>query len=657
MKSLGYARLARALLAAACVCLGAVLARNLGVTSPVLTVVWDDLYYLTEVLAVAVCGLRVLCSKGSERAAWALLTAGLTAYFLGDMYCLFVLPVESPPFPSPADAGYLCIYPAAYVALVLLLRARSDGVSPMLWLDGIVGGLAATAVGAALVLGVVASTAGPLATVVTNLAYPLGDLIMVAFAIIVLTVTGRRGGSTWAILALAFAVWGVADSIYLYRTATDTYTEFTLLDTGWPATYVLIAFAAWRPVQRLDTRRLRASMLALPALMTGVALGLLVADHYLRLNAVAVWLACASIATAVVRFAFVFRQNLQLLSVSEIEASTDPLTGLGNRRALLRDLDRVIADDDPAVLAIFDLDGFKGYNDTFGHLAGDALLTRLGQRLTETTAGRGTAYRMGGDEFCMLSTGANEEPDALVADAAAALRESGEHFSIGCSHGAALVPAECSDAVDALRLADQRMYGAKRSGRRSNDEAVHQVLLRVAAEHDGELREHVDEVADFAGLVGSELGLSGGELTDLRRAAQLHDIGKVAIPDAILHAPRALTASEWTYMRQHTIIGERIINAAPELKEVARIVRSSHERYDGAGYPDGTAGEDIPLGARIVAVCDAYDAMVTHRAYRGAMPVEHALAELERCSGSQFDPAVVAAFVAVLAESPATVHA
>jgi two-component system, cell cycle response regulator len=660
MSAHSHTKLARALLVAAVVCLGAVLARNLGVTSPVLTVAWNDVYYLTEFLAIAVCGLRVLSCTGSERAAWAVLTAGLTAYFLGDLYYELVLPAESPPYPSPADAGYLCIYPAAYVALVLLLRARTDGVSPLLWLDGIIGGLAATAVGAALVLGVVASTEGPLATVITNLAYPLGDLVMLAFAVVVLTVTGRRGGSTWVVLALAFAVWGVADSLYLYRAASGTYEEFTVLDTGWPATYVLIAVAAWRPVQRLDTHRLRASMLAPPALMTSVALALLLLDHYLRLNQVAIWLASASIASAVVRFGLVFRQNLQLLGVSEQEAATDALTGLGNRRALLRDLDRVIADaveQDPAVLALFDLDGFKSYNDTFGHLAGDALLARLGHRLTETTAGQATAYRMGGDEFCLLSSGHCEDPEALVAAAVSALRESGERFTIGCSHGAVLLPAESTEPVEALRLADQRMYAAKRSGRRTNDEAVHQVLLRVAAEHDGELRDHVDEVADFAELVGRELGLGDAELLDVRRAAQLHDIGKVAIPDAILHAPRALTEDEWVYMRQHTIIGQRIINAAPELKEVARIVRASHERYDGAGYPDGTAGEDIPLGARVVAVCDAYDAMVTARAYRRALPVEQALAELERCAGGQFDPAVVAAFVAVLAQSTATVHA
>jgi HD-GYP domain-containing protein (c-di-GMP phosphodiesterase class II) len=193
------------------------------------------------------------------------------------------------------------------------------------------------------------------------------------------------------------------------------------------------------------------------------------------------------------------------------------------------------------------------------------------------------------------------------------------------------------------------MYANKRSGRRSADEAVHQVLLRVAAEHDGELSDHVNDVADLVARVGRGLGLSADELVEVRRAAALHDIGKVAIPDAILQAPRALTEVEWAYMRRHTIIGERIIAAAPELRGVGRIVRSSHERWDGKGYPDGLAGEEIPLGARIVAVCDAYDAMITDRAYRRGRSSHEALEELRRCAGKQFDPVVVGAFAAAMA--------
>ena len=296
--------------------------------------------------------------------------------------------VAAPPYPSAADAGYLSIYPAAYVAVMLLVRARAGRVSAALWLDGVVCGLAVAAVGAALVFGVVASTEGSLATVVTNLAYPLGDLSMLAFIIAVVAVAGRRAGSMWLLLGAAFATWAVADVIYLYQAALGSYREFTPLDTAWPAAYVLIGFAAWRPARRLDARRLRGGMLALPVALTLVALGMLVLDHYSELNEVALWLACGSVAMAVVRFALSFRENLRTLSSSETEALTDVLTGLGNRRALLVDLERVLADarrERPAVLALFDLDGFKGYNDSFGHPAGDALLARLGHNLAVAT--------------------------------------------------------------------------------------------------------------------------------------------------------------------------------------------------------------------------------------------------------------------------------
>jgi two-component system cell cycle response regulator len=478
---------------------------------------------------------------------------------------------------------------------------------------------------------------------------------MLAFVMAVITVTGWRAGRTWLLIALGFATFAIADTIYLYQTAIGTYQEFTALDVTWPASYVVLAFAAWQPATRLDARSLRrVGMLALPATMALVSLAMLVFDHYRPLNGLALWLASASIAAVVVRFAVTFRENLRMLHASEEEATTDALTLLGNRRALIRDLELAEADGGEHVLALFDLDGFKGYNDAFGHPAGDALLTRLGRNLATTIAGHGAAYRIGGDEFCVLAClGEGEAPD-LVARAAASLGDRGERFRITSSYGMVHLPREASVPADALRLADQRMYADKRGGRRSSEETVHQVLLRVVGEHDGALLHHLDDVARLADLVGHELGLSRSELTDLRRAAALHDIGKVAIPDAILNAPRPLQPEEWEYMRQHTVIGARIIGAAPELEGVAQIVRWSHERYDGSGYPDGLAGEDIPVGARIVAVCDGYDAMTTTRAYRAALTPEHALAELERCAGSQFDARVVAAFVrAARAAAPA----
>ncbi|HEX2102805.1 MAG TPA: diguanylate cyclase [Solirubrobacteraceae bacterium] len=634
----------------------AVLVRDLGVESPVWSWGWDKVYNLVELLAVATVGLRAATTRGSERASWIALTLGLAGFAAGDLYWTLVLAgLDEPPYPSPADAGYLAIYPGAYVALVLLLRARAGRVSSTLWLDGLIAALSVAALGAALVFGVVASIDGSFAAVATNLGYPLGDLAMLAFVFAVMTVTGWRAGRTWALIALGFAVFAVADTIYLYQSAVGTYEENTLLDTGWPASFMILAFAAWQPPKRLDAGHLRGwGMLVVPGVLAVVPLGMLVLDHYSRINQLALWLAAATGLVVVARFALTFRENVRMLRESEFEATTDALTGLGNRRALLRDLQAAAGVDVPGhshVLVLFDLDGFKSYNDAFGHPAGDALLERLGRNLAATLNGRGGAYRMGGDEFCVLVLVADGDSDTVIADASAALTERGERFNVGCSHGT-VVLERVGDPAEALRLADQRMYANKHGGRQTREEMVHQVLLRVLGEHDGALRDHVDDVAQLAERVARRLGLDDRDVADVRRAAALHDIGKVAIPDAILHAPRALTEDEWEYMRQHTIIGARIIGAAPEMARVAEMVRSSHERWDGGGYPDGLAGAEIPLGARIVSVCDTFDAMTTMRAYRGAGPVDEALAELQRCAGSQFDPAVVDAFMAVFEARP-----
>jgi diguanylate cyclase (GGDEF)-like protein/putative nucleotidyltransferase with HDIG domain len=658
----GAPKIVRYLLAATVLSFLAVVVRDgFGVGFPLWEAGWSKSYNVTEALGVAVCALRALHASGRERAAWLTLTLGLFGFFAGDVYYTVVItPLgEIAPFPSPADAGYLAIYPGSYIALVLLLRARAGRVPSSLWMDGLISSLAVAALGAALVFGVVASTEGSFAAVATNLGYPLGDLTLLAFVIGVVTVTGWRPGRTWVLIGAGFALFAVIDTIYLYQAALGTYVEDRLLDAGWPFAYVLVAFAAWQPQKRIDARALRGgAMLVLPAGSALVSLGLLLFDHYVELNDFALWMASASLLAVVARFGLTFRANLRMLRASEEEATTDALTGLGNRRALVRDLERAASDDDGAathVLALFDLDGFKSYNDAFGHPAGDSLLERLGANLAAAIAGRGSAYRMGGDEFCLLAPVDGESADEIVAGAAAALSERGERFSVGCSYGLVVLEGETLHPAEALRVADQRMYANKRGGRRSSEETIHQVLLSVVGEHDGALRDHVDDVAILADQVGRELGLSDGDLAHLRRAAALHDIGKVAIPDAILHAPRKLTEEEWVYMRQHTIIGARIIGAAPELLPVAKIVRSSHERYDGGGYPDQLAGEDIPLGARVVAVCDSFDAMTTTRSYREAMSVSDALEELDRCAGTQFDPRVVAAFRAVLADTAVAV--
>jgi diguanylate cyclase (GGDEF)-like protein len=340
------------------------------------------------------------------------------------------------------------------------------------------------------------------------------------------------------------------------------------------------------------------------------------------------------------------REKESLLGASQFEARTDPLTGLGNRRALASDLERAIAE--PAgphelLLAMFDLDGFKQYNDSFGHAAGDALLQRLGGSLAVAVDPLGSAYRLGGDEFCLLARCSRESAEPLIAAATDALQDGGEGWHVGCSQGAVWIPSEATSESQALILADERMYGNKAT-RSSASRQVTDALLQVITEQNAFLDEHVERVAELAGLVAEALGQSDHEVWLVRLAARLHDVGKTAIPARILGKAGPLDEGEWEFMHRHPQIGERIVLAAPALAGTAPLIRSSHERVDGRGYPDGLVGEDIPLGARIIAVCDAFDAMTSERPYRGPMNVDPALEELKRHVGTQFDGTVVEAF-------------
>jgi diguanylate cyclase (GGDEF)-like protein len=330
------------------------------------------------------------------------------------------------------------------------------------------------------------------------------------------------------------------------------------------------------------------------------------------------------------------------------EAVTDALTGLGNRRKLIADLSQELplaGPTRPLAILLCDLDGFKLYNDAFGHPAGDALLARLGHRLEHAIGATGAAYRLGGDEFCVVAPLGEVGLESLAAVTLKALSERGDGFDVGCSYGAVVATGDLKLADAALRAADQLLYASKSSGRRSAGRQAADALLQALHERQPELDDHLHGVGDLVASVGRRLGLSDEELDLLRQAGELHDLGKVAIPDSILSKPDALDADEWEFVRQHPLVGERIISAAPALAQVGKLVRASHERFDGTGYPDGKAGEEIPLGARIIAVCDAYDAMIGPRPYRLGMSEEVALAELRRCSGEQFDPAIVEVFV------------
>ncbi|HZU39789.1 MAG TPA: diguanylate cyclase [Solirubrobacteraceae bacterium] len=608
---------------------------------------WDWLYNALEIAATILCALRVLLRRQS-RWAWLAITLGLAMFSAGDLYYSLAWgpDANNVPFPSIADGLYLSFYPPVYLGILLLLRRRVGRLPAGVWLDGVIGALAIAALGAAFVFGaVLAQTHGAPLTVATNLAYPLADLLLVGILVGIMALTGFDLRGDWILLAAGFALFAVTDSIYLVQTANNSYVANGLLDVGWPGAMVLMSLAAWRPTPRRRRARTEGwGMFLIPTAAAVACVALALDDHFTRLPLVAEILATACLVVVIVRLALSFAENLRMLRASRREAVTDALTGLGNRRALKLELDARLAEApvEPFVLAFYDLDGFKGYNDTFGHQAGDALLTRLGRRVAAELP-EARVYRMGGDEFCVLVSEADGGLDS-AARAAGALSEHGSSFRVSCSYGTVRVPAEARDGDTAMLLADARMYDHKGARRPSAASESQRVLLRALAERNSELGQHNDDVAALVQAVCGELDLDPAQALAARRAAELHDVGKLAIPDAILNKPGPLDESEWAFMRQHTIVGERIVAAATSLRDVAPIVRSSHERWDGGGYPDGLAGERIPLGARIVAVCDAFDAMTTTRPYREAIGVTEALAELRRCAGKQFDARVVAAF-------------
>jgi diguanylate cyclase (GGDEF)-like protein len=410
-----------------------------------------------------------------------------------------------------------------------------------------------------------------------------------------------------------------------------------------------MGFAAWRfgSKRQAAARTESWRSIALPIVFGLLAVGLETYDHFTRINLLSLALIGACLMAVLARLMVTFGEYLRMLRATRQEAMTDPLTGLANRRRLACDLEEALSKPERSVsclFVLFDLNGFKLYNDTFGHPAGDALLSRLGTRLAEEVEARGCAYRMGGDEFCVLLPFRGEAPEHLVSKIASALSEQGDAFSIDCAYGWVTLPDEAGDSEAALRLADQRMYVQKQGGRASARAQSKDVLLQALVERSPDLGPHLSDVAELAVATARQLGVGGVELERIRAAGELHDIGKVAIPDAILDKPGKLDESEWEYVKRHSAVGERIVAAAPALAEVAMLVRSIHERFDGGGYPDGLAGEAIPLGARVVAVCDAFDAMTSNRPYRRTLDEAGAIAELRRNAGTQFDPEVVQAF-------------
>jgi GGDEF domain-containing protein len=311
-----------------------------------------------------------------------------------------------PATPSLADAFSLLYYPLIYVGLVLLLRGRLQRFSPTIWLDGAIAAVTTAAI-------LAGATHGDVAAVATNLAYPGGDLILIGIVVGVFALSGWRPGRRWLLLGAGLGLTSIADAAFLYESARGTYVIGGIVDSLYIAAALSIGISAWQPAPPRRTLVLeRRRLLVFPCLFGVGALGVLLYGGIHHLGVVALTCAAIAVLLVILRGAWSFRENLGLLERSRHDAITDALTGLGNRRNCNEVLERALEygpDSAPATIAAFDLDGFKLYNDTFGHIVGDTMLAHFGRKLRSAVGPADEVFRVGGDEFCVLLPGLDRD--------------------------------------------------------------------------------------------------------------------------------------------------------------------------------------------------------------------------------------------------------
>ena len=427
--------------------------------------------------AVVVCaGLACLTRAmrgGPERAAWIAISASVLAWAAGEIWwTLYIEGNANAPYPSPADIGYLAFYPLAVLGLYLLVRARAGELDPRLWMDGLIAALGTGAVGAALLFEFVADrTSGSTIEVATTLAYPFGDVVLVSLIVGVIALTRWRPGRTWTLLLGGLAVMAVADVAFTLQSYETSVPGGEWVEPIYLLSAVLIGAEAWAPQAdpiQPDARFDGWREMVVPGIVATAMIALVVMQYFNHASALTTLLWSATMLAVIGRLVLSLRDNKRLLE----QVRTDPLTGLGSQARLRMDLEaRGRRGGTEAVTVILlDLNGFKRYNDTFGHPSGDKMLGLLGNRLGAAVEPEATAYRLGGDEFLVLTEGGLvdrglAERNEFAVRAAEALTARGSGFDLSAAWGIASIPEEADSLAEAMQLADVRMYAQKESRR------------------------------------------------------------------------------------------------------------------------------------------------------------------------------------------------
>jgi len=459
----------------------------IGIGGPGLDTAINGVVYDSVVVCAGLACLIRARRGGPERAAWTAIGASILAWAAGEIWwTLFIEGNADAPYPSPADIGYLAFYPLAILGLYLLVRARAGELDKRLWMDGVVAALGTGALGAAFLIEFVADhTEGSTLEVATTLAYPFGDVVLVALIVGIIALTRWRPGRTWTLLLGGLATMAVADVAFTLQTYEATVPGGDWVEPIYLISAVLLGAEAWQPeADRIlpDARFDGWREMVVPGIVAAAMIALVVLQYFSHASALTTVLWSATMLSVIGRLALSLRENKRLLD----QVRTDPLTGLGSQARLQMDLEqRERNPSAPLTVILFDLNGFKRYNDTFGHPAGNKMLSMLGRRLKAAVEPEAAAYRLGGDEFLVLVDGGIvsrgiEARDALAVRSAEALTSRGRGYDLSASWGIASVPEEADSPAEAMQLADVRMYAQKESRRLSgslgpaNREAVEQ---------------------------------------------------------------------------------------------------------------------------------------------------------------------------------------
>ncbi|HET9675991.1 MAG TPA: GGDEF domain-containing protein [Solirubrobacterales bacterium] len=444
----------------------------LGIGGANLDVAVNGAVYDTVVVCAGLACLARALRGGPERPAWLAIGGSILAWAAGEIYwTLYIEGNPNAPYPSPADLGYLAFYPLAILGLYLLVRARTEELDRRLWMDGLIAALGTGALGAALIFEFVADrTSGTAVEVATTLAYPFGDVLLISLIVGVIALTRWRPGRTWTVLLAGLAVMAVADVAFTLQAYDATVPGGDWVEPIYLISAMLLGSEAWQPpANRIlpDARFDGWRELVVPGIVAVAMIALVVMQYFNHASALTTVLWSATMLAVIVRLALSSRENKRLLE----QVRTDRLTGLGSQARLQMDLEiRERSPAEPLTLILLDLNGFKRYNDTFGHPEGDKLLATLGEQLRAAVEPAATAYRLGGDEFLVLAEGGMverglAERDALAVRTAEALTSRGSGFDVSASWGIASIPEEADSPAEAMRLADVRMYAQKESRR------------------------------------------------------------------------------------------------------------------------------------------------------------------------------------------------